>query len=202
MPHVLADAQALYERARQAVDAGRFGDAKRAIDDAFTADERDAAIRELYTGLHLAAAVKAVARARELRRKSIVDRGIEYDEEFADTEETRRAFEEAIAEFDRVLVVDPGHGKALMLKAAALHRFDRAARRAEAAAAVRNVLAANPENQQAKLALRKIEKACDACSDSGFCPHCGGRGSRSILGFVRKCNRCWGQGICLRCGVL
>ena len=198
----MADAQTLYSRARDAVDAGRFDEAMSAADEAFAADPADAAIRELYTGLHLAEAVKAAARARELRRKSIVDRRIGYEQEFADTAETKRAFEEAIAAFDRVLHVDPSNGKALMLKAAALHRFDRAARRAEAVAAVQRILAANPDNRQAKLALRKIERTCVDCGDSGFCPRCGGRGVRLLLGVERRCNRCWGQGICLRCGVL
>jgi len=199
---MLADPHALYERARQAIDAGRFEEAKDSIDEALATDPSDGPTRELYAGLHLAAAVKAGARARELRRKSIADRGIGYDEEFSDTEETGRAFEEAIAEFDRVLQVDPGHEKALMLKAAALHRFDRAGRRDEAAEAIRRVLAVNPKNQQATLALRKIERVCERCSDTGFCTHCGGRGFRTLLGVQRKCRECWGQGICLRCGLL
>jgi len=198
----VADVQVLYERSRQAVDAGRFEEAKAAIDEAFAADPGDVPTRELYAGLHLAAAVRAGARARELRRKSIADRGIGYEQEFADTEETRRAFEGALSELDRVLEVDPGNEKALMLKAAALHRFDRAGRRVEATEAVRRILANNPKNQQATLALRKIERVCDRCSDTGFCPHCGGRGSRTFLGVERKCKECWGQGICLRCGLL
>ena len=198
----MSEAQALYGRARDAVDAGRFADAVSAVDGAFAADPTDTAVRELYAGLHLAEAVKAAARARELRRKSIVDRKIGYDEDFADSDETKRAFQEAIAAFDRVLDADPTNEKALMLKAAALHRFDRTARRAEAVTAVRRILAAHPENRQAKAALRKIEKACADCSDSGFCPACGGRGYRPLLGVERRCNRCWGQGICHRCGVL
>ncbi len=198
----VVDAPQLYERARAAVDAGRFNDAKSAIDEAYAADQSDAPIRELYTGLHLASGVKASARARDLRRASVVRRGIGYDQEFTDTDETVRTFEEAIAEFDRVLAADPAHEKALMLKAAVLHRFDRAGRCSEAMEAVQRILAAHPENRQAKLALRKIERTCEECSDSGFCPHCGGRGSRRLLGMERRCNRCWGQGICLRCGLL
>ncbi len=202
MDRMLSDAHSLYERARQAVDAGRFREAKDTIDEALAVDATDAPIRELYAGLHLAAGVKAGARARELRRKSIAERGIGYEQEFSDTEETRRAFQDAIDEFDRVLHADPGNEKALMLKAAALDRFDRAGKRAEAADAIRRILAANPNNQQAKLALRKIERTCQACSDSGFCPHCGGRGFRTVLGIQRQCRHCWGQGVCQRCGLL
>jgi hypothetical protein len=89
-----------------------------------------------------------------------------------------------------------------MMKASTLHRFDRAGRREEALGLLRRISEAHPENRQVRLLVRKVERRCEECTDSGFCPHCGGRGTRTVLRFKRKCERCWGQGICLKCGIL
>src|SRR5205807_2676873 len=56
--------------------------------------------------------------------------------------------------------------------------------------------------RQAAFAIRKIERPCERCGDTGFCPHCKGRGHRQFLGLDRKCERCYGRGICPACGVL
>ncbi len=69
-------------------------------------------------------------------------------------------------------------------------------------ALLRRLADAHPENRQVQGVIKKVERVCDECTDSGFCPYCAGRGTRTTLGFRRKCDRCWGQGICLKCGVL
>ena len=191
-----------YERARKAVDAGRFDEALAAAEEAYRLEPGDGPIRELYSGLNLAHGVKLGALARDLRRQDIVERDIPVEQEFHDSERVRDAFEKALASFDKVLAVEPGNEKALTMKASTLHRFDRAARREEALALLRRVAEARPENRQVKLVIRKVERACEECSDTGFCPHCAGRGTRTLLGLKRKCDRCWGQGVCLRCGIL
>lgn len=191
-----------YERARKAVDGGRFDEALAAAEEAYRHDPGDGPIRELYTGLNLAHGVKLAALARDLRRQDIVERDIPVEQEFQDGDRAREAFGKALASFDKVLAVEPGNEKALTMKASTLHRFDRTGRREEALALLRKVAEARPGNRQVKLVIRKVEKACEECGDTGFCSHCAGRGTRTLLGFKRKCDRCWGQGICLKCGIL
>ena len=191
-----------YERARKAVDAGHFDAALAATEEAFRLEPEDVPIRELHVGLNLARGVKLAAAARDLRRQEVVARDIGVGVEFEDSDRVKAAFGEALDAFEAVLAADPGNEKAMMMKASTLHRFDRATRREEALGLLRLIQEAHPENRQLRLVIKKVEKKCDECSDSGFCPHCGGRGTRTLLGFKRKCDKCWGQGICLRCGVL
>jgi len=191
-----------YEKARKAVDAGRFDDALNAAEEAFRLEPEDGPIRELHVGLNLARGVKLAAAARDLRRQEVVARDIGVDVEFEDSDRVKAAFQDALNAFDAVLSADPENEKAMMMKASTLHRFNRATRREEALGLLRRIQEAHPENRQLRLVIKKVEKKCDECSDSGFCPHCGGRGTRTLLGFKRRCDKCWGQGICLRCGVL
>ncbi len=191
-----------YEMARKAIDAGRFDDALAAAEEAHRLDPVDGPIRELYVALELARGVKLAALARDLRRQDIAERRIPPEQEFQDSARVKDAFSRALDAFGAVLAVDPGNEKALMMKASALHRFDRAARREEALGLLLRIQEAHPENKQVRTVIRRVEKRCEECSDTGFCPHCAGRGTRTTLGFARKCDRCWGQGICLRCGVL
>ena len=191
-----------YERARKAVDAGRFEDAIGASEEAHRLEPDDGPIQELYVGLHLARGVRLSTGARDLRRQDIVARDIPVGEEFQDSDPVKAAFLRALDALDAVLAVDPGNEKALMIKASVLHRFDRAGRREEALALLRRIAEAHPENRQVRLMIRKVERKCEECSDSGFCPHCRGRGTRTVLRIKAKCDRCWGQGICLKCGVL
>ena len=191
-----------YERARKAVDAGRFDEALSAAGEAFRLESEDGPIRELHVGLNLARGVKLAAAARDLRRQEVVARDIGVEVEFEDSDRVKGAFQDALNAFDAVLSADPENEKAMMMKASTLHRFNRATRREEALGLLRRIQEAHPENRQLRLVIKKVEKKCDECSDSGFCPHCGGRGTRTLLGFKRRCDKCWGQGICLRCGVL
>ena len=191
-----------YERARKAIDAGRFDEAIDAARESFRLDPGDGPGRELYVGLELARGIKLAAKARDLRRQEVIERDIRVDQEFQDSERVMEAFHKALDAFDAVLAADPENEKALMMKASALHRFDRTNRREEALLLLRRVAEAHPGNRQVRLVMKKVEKACEDCSDTGFCPHCSGRGSRRILGFTTRCDKCWGQGICLKCGVL
>ncbi len=191
-----------YERARKAVDTGRFEDAIAASEEAHRLEPEDGPIRELYVGLHLARGVRLSAAARDLRRQAIVERNIPVGEEFQDTDTVKAAFQRALDAFDAVLAVEPDNEKALTMKASTLHRFDRAGRREEALGLLRKISDAHPENRQVRLVIKKVERRCEECSDSGFCPHCAGRGTRTVLRIKGKCERCWGQGICLKCGLL
>ena len=191
-----------YERARKAVDAGRFEDAIAAAGEAHRLEPEDAPIRELFVGLNLARGVRYSAAARDLRRRAIVERDIPVGEEFQDTDEVKAAFQRALDAFDAVLSAEPDNEKALTMKASTLHRFDRAGRREEALGLLKRIADAHPENRQVRLVIRKVERRCEECSDTGFCPHCQGRGTRTVLWVKGKCELCWGQGICLKCGLL
>ena len=189
----------------QAKAALADGDSERArglVDQAYAAHPDDGTAKELYTLLHLARAIRMSAAAREARRQSIVDRGIRYDQEFADTPGVARAFDDASAAIDEVIAVDGRNEKGLIMKAALLFRRDRAEGRDASLAILRQVAEANPENRQVLSAIRKVERPCPRCSDSGFCARCRGRGSRRVLGFETKCETCHGQGICLFCGIV
>lgn len=191
-----------YERARKAVDVARFEEAIAASEEAHRLEPEDGPIRELYVGLHLARGVRLSAAARDLRRQAIVEREIPVGEEFQDTDTVKAAFQRALDAFDAVLAAEPDNEKALTMKASTLHRFDRAGRREEALGLLRRIAEAHPENRQVRLVIKKVERKCEECSDTGFCPHCGGRGTRTVLRIRGKCERCWGQGICLKCGLL
>ena len=192
----------LTTQAKAALEKGRAEDARVLADRAYYEHPDDPETRDLYTALHLAAAIRLSARAREARREDIVRRDIPYDTEFEDAPQVVAAFDEAGAALDEVLAADPRHEKALMMKASLLFRRDRANGRGPALEILRALVAANPANRQVPYAMKKIEVPCKRCSDSGFCPRCRGRGSRRILGMESKCEACHGQGICLICGVL
>lgn len=192
----------LFERAKRALEAGDAEGARTLVDEAYAADPLNADVRQLYEALHLARAIRLAAAAREARRQDIVRRDIPYDQEFEDGPESSKAFDDALAAVEEVLRVDPRHEKGLMMKASVLFRRDRDTGRPAALEILRAVATANPENRQVLSTIRKIERPCRTCSDTGFCPYCRGRGMRRFLGMERKCETCHGQGICLVCGVL
>ncbi|HKZ99558.1 MAG TPA: hypothetical protein VJ326_08230 [Thermoplasmata archaeon] len=192
----------LYAQARDAAERGDPDAARALVARAFEASPGDADVRELYAALHLAHAIRLSAGARDARRDGIVRRGIGYDEEFADDPGVAGRFEEALAAVDRVLAADPSHEKALMMKAALLFRKDRESGRPEALRILRAIVEAHPENRQAAYTIRKVERPCARCSDTGFCPYCAGRGTKTFLRIERRCEACHGRGICLACGIL
>ena len=122
--------------------------------------------------------------------------------EFQDSPEVARAYDDAAAAIDDVLRVAPDHWKARMLKAALVFRRDRESGRPQALEILQALAAADPTNKQIPFTIRKIERPCVRCGDTGFCPHCKGRGQRRFLRMDRKCERCYGRGICPVCGVL
>jgi predicted Zn-dependent protease len=192
----------LTTQALAALERGQGDEARALVDRAYAEHKDDPETRDLFTALHLARAIRLSAQAREARREDIARRNIAYDTEFEDAPGVAKAFDAASAALEEVLAADPGHEKALMMKASLLFRRDRAAGRPAALEILHAIAAADPANRQVLYAIKKIEVPCKRCSDSGFCPKCRGRGSRRILGLESKCEACHGQGICLVCGVL
>ena len=195
-------AQTKFEEAKAALERGAFEEALNLSEAAQSEQPEDPQARELYAVTHLAKAIRLSDKAREARRTDLLRREIDYDVEFQDTPEVSQVFEEALAAIEDVLRVDPNHWKAKMLKAALLFRRDRGSGRPAALAILQKLSAADPANKQVPFTIRKIERPCGRCDDTGFCPHCKGRGLRRTLGFERKCERCYGRGICPACGLL
>ena len=189
-------------RAREALEKGKFDEALRLVEAARSEAPEDLEIRDLYAATHLARAIRLSDAARESRRLDLGRRQIEYEEEFQDPLETAEAFQQAFAAIEEVLRVDPRHPKAQMLKAALLFRQDRDSGRPKALEILRRLAADEPSNRQVAFTIRKIERPCDRCGDTGFCSQCKGRGERKTLGIRRRCEACYGRGICPVCGVL
>ncbi|OGS48423.1 MAG: hypothetical protein A3K68_01405 [Euryarchaeota archaeon RBG_16_68_13] len=185
-----------------ALDRGDADGARALAREAYARDPSDGKVRELYVPLHLAQAIRLAAEAREARRRDIARRRIPYDEDFEDTPEVARAFEAALEAHEAILRADPGNEKVLMMKAVLLFRKDREKGRTEALGILRAIRDSRPENRQVAFAIRKVERPCERCSDTGFCPRCAGRGFRSLLRIERACDACHGQGICPVCGIL
>ena len=190
------------DEAKAALERGEFDEAFRLSEEAQTEGPNDPAARELYAVIHLARAIRLSDRAREARRQDLLRREIDFDEEFQDGPEVARAYDDAAAAIDDVLRVAPDHWKARMLKAALVFRRDRESGRPQALEILQALAAADPTNKQIPFTIRKIERPCVRCGDTGFCPHCKGRGQRRLLRMDRKCERCYGRGICPACGVL
>jgi len=190
------------EEAKAALERGEFDAAFRLSEEAQTEQPEDPTAREMYAVVHLARAIRLSDRAREARRQDLLRREIDYDEEFEDSPEVARAYDDAAAAIDDVLRVAPDHWKARMLKAALVFRRDRESGRPQALEMLQALAAADPTNKQIPFTIRKIERPCVRCGDTGFCPHCKGRGQRRFLRMDRKCEQCYGRGICPACGVL
>jgi len=191
--------------------AARFPQARAAADAAFAEAPDDPAVREVYAAVYLAHGSRLAGDARAKRRGEIEARG-RPGEAFEESEDVRTTFREALAAFDRTLAAEPGHAKALALRAQLLFRIDRS-NRAEALVtydrAVEALEASVPEGPAREAGRknllrdrRRIERPCDWCDDTGFCTECHGSGTRSLLGIRRRCDACLGHGICKRCGVL
>ncbi len=190
------------EEAKAALERGEFELALRLTEEAASETPDDPTVRELYAVTHLARAIRMSDHAREARRQDLIRRNIEYDVEFDDSPEVSRAFDEALAAIDDVLRIDANHWKARLLKASLLFRRDRMDGRRQALEILGALAEADPTNKQVPFTIRKIERPCPRCSDTGFCSHCKGRGVSRFLGMERKCERCYGRGICPVCGVL
>lgn len=190
------------DEAKAALERGEF---ERALELAAIArSERpdDPEVRELYASTHLAKAIRLSDRAREARRMDLIRRQIDYDVEFEDSPDIAAAFDEALAAIEDVVGVEPRHWKARMLKAALVFRRDRGTGREEALEILHTLAEEDPANKQVPYTIRRIERPCERCGDTGFCPHCRGRGEQAFLRTTRKCERCYGRGICPACGIL
>lgn len=190
------------DEAKAALERGEFDRALRLVEEAQAAEPEEPQARELYAVTHLAKAIRLSDTAREARRQDLLRREIDYDQEFEDSPEVAHAYDEALSAIEGVLRVDPGLWKARMLKATLLFRRDRASGRGQALEILHALADSDPTNRQVPFTIRKIERPCDRCGDTGFCPHCKGRGQKRFLGMDRKCEHCYGRGICPACGVL
>ncbi len=190
------------DEAKAALERGAFDEALRLIEVAKAETPDDTETRELYAVTHLAKAIRLSEEARKARQAALGQRKIEYEEEFQDDPQASQTFDEALAAIEDVLRVEPLHWKARMLKASLLFRRDRESGRAQALEILHELAVTEPTNKQVPFAIRKIERPCERCGDTGFCPHCKGRGQRRFFGLDRKCERCYGRGICPACGVL
>lgn len=190
------------EELKAALKEGDFDRSVRLSEEAAAESPDDPEVRELYAVTHLATAIRLSDRAREARRQELVRREIDYDVEFEDSPEVTESYEKALTAIDDVLRVEPNHWKALMLKASLLFRKDRERGRPEALEILRVLAETDPSNKQVPFAIRKIERPCPRCGDTGFCPYCKGRGTKRFLRMDRKCEQCYGRGICPACGVL
>ena len=190
------------DEAKAALERGAFDEALRLTEAAHGENPDDVQARELFAVTHLAKAIRLSEDARQARQAELQRREIDYDQEFQDGPEVSQTFDEALAAIEDVLRVEPNHWKARMLKATLVFRRDRESGRPEALAILDELAAAEPTNKQVPFTIRKIERPCERCGDTGFCPHCKGRGQRRFLGMDRKCERCYGRGICPACGVL
>lgn len=195
-------AENAYAQARDALDHGDAESARDLVSRAYEADPNDPDVRELYAALHLAYGVRLAAQASEARRMEILRRNIGYDEEFEDSPEVTAAFDRALAVIEEALRANPSSEKAIQAKASLLFRRDRRAGRPAALEILQKVQADHPANRQVAFVIRKIERPCPRCSDTGFCPYCRARGLKRYLGFERECERCHGRGICPACGIL
>jgi tetratricopeptide (TPR) repeat protein len=194
--------QTKVDEAKTALARGEFDRALRLSEEARVEQPDDAEARELFVVTHLATAIRLSEKAREARRQDLLRREIDYEEEFQDSPEVAQSFEQALAAIDNVLAADPAHWKAQMLKAALVFRRDRESGRKEALEILHALAEADPTNKQVPFTIRKIERPCARCGDTGFCSYCKGRGQRRLLGMERKCERCYGRGICPVCGLL
>ena len=187
---------------KEALKAGEFDRSLHLAEEANAESPDNPEVRELYAVTHLAAAIRLSDAAREARRLELIRRDIDYDVEFEDSPEVNETFQRALSAIDDVLRIEPTHWKALMLKASLLFRKDREHGRPQALEILHALAEANPSNKQVPFTIRKIERPCPRCGDTGFCPYCKGRGTKRFLRMDRKCEQCYGRGICPACGVL
>jgi tetratricopeptide (TPR) repeat protein len=195
------DAAAYVVRAQRSLEAGRFEDAREAIETGYALEPDDERVRDFYQQILMADGVRLTRQARDMRRDEIRalskrDRG-----SYADSAQVRRAFEEALKSMDKVLAVNPDNAKALMLKAGILDRMDRNGRRQEVMALFDRALKVHPGNEELLYARERIVRACGTCGDTGLCPDCKGAGEVSALRIRSRCPSCKGSGICTRCGI-
>ena len=207
----MSDLEDALDRAQRHLVAGRFPEAKAAVDEAFAISPSDDRVRGQYETVYLAHGIRLSGVARERRRAEIERRG-RPGEVGRESDDVRNVFRDVLLAFDRVLAVNPTHAKALALKAQVLFRIDRENREqalalyAMATQAIEATVPEGPARETGRRNLlrdrRRIEAPCRWCDDTGFCPECGGSGWRTVLGFRKKCEACLGHGTCKRCGVL
>jgi tetratricopeptide (TPR) repeat protein len=195
------DVSAYLVRAQRSLEAGKFEEAKEAIEKGYALEPDDGRVREFYQQILLADGVRLTRRARDMRRDEIRSLGKRERASYRDSERVMRAFEEALESMDKVLAINPDNAKALMLKAGILDRMDRKGRRQEVLQLFERALEIHPGNEELLYARERIVRPCAQCGDTGLCPDCKGSGEVSALAIKSSCPTCRGSGVCNRCGI-
>ncbi len=190
-------------KAQRHLEAGQFEAAREAIERGYERDPADRSIREMFQQVLFAYGIRQARRGRDLRRDSLRGLGRRpKDWAPSDTPEVQEAFQRALDCFERVLQVNPGHAKAVMMKGATLYRMDRHGRRAEVRLIYQRALESAPDSQELRYALDMIDRRCGSCRDTGQCLNCGGTGQVSAIVFRSTCPQCRGSGVCPKCAIL
>jgi Zn finger protein HypA/HybF involved in hydrogenase expression len=195
------DATRFLTEAQRSLEAQRFEDAREAIVEAQAQFPDNDQVRDLYQQIHLADGVRRHRLARDQRRDEIRALGKKDRSTYRNSPAVTEAFRGSIASLDLVLAVEPGHAKAMMLKAGILDRMDRAGTRDAVRDLLENALSLYPENAELHFAQSRLSAPCRHCDDKGLCPDCGGAGEVSALVARRTCPTCKGHGDCRRCGL-
>lgn len=188
--------------AQRFLDEGRFDKAREAIDRGYERDPTDARLSELFQQIYLAQGIREARRARDMRRDYLRVLRKGERSRASDPPEVTAAFQAALESFDRVLQVNPGNLKAVLLKAATLFRQDRRGSRGRVEMLLQRALEIHPENHELAHARWLVTHPCEHCSDTGLCPACGGTGQVAALVVRSTCPQCRGSGVCHRCGIV
>jgi tetratricopeptide (TPR) repeat protein len=189
-------------RAQRHLDLGEFDRAREWVERGYEADPTDPKVKQLYEHVLLADAIRQARKARDLRRDALREGGRRGPGPDAAHHGVDRAFRRALEAFDKVLALNPTNVKAIVMKGATLHRMDRHGSRDTVVELYNSALAANPDSEELKYAIRMVDLRCGQCSNSGFCRTCGGRGQVSAVLFKSTCPSCRGSGVCTKCGII
>ncbi|MFQ5920207.1 MAG: hypothetical protein ACE5I4_09240 [Thermoplasmata archaeon] len=195
------DATRILTEAQRSLEAQRFEDARKAIEEGKARFPDNDQVRDLYQQIHLADGVRRHRVARDLRRDEIRALGKKERSAYRDSPAVIEAFQGSIGSLDLVLAVEPDHAKALMLKAGILDRMDRQGTRAAVRELLEKALSLHPENAELLFAQNRLSAPCPHCDDTGLCSDCKGAGEISALVLTRPCPTCKGRGDCRRCGL-
>ena len=195
------DATSILTRAQRSLEAQKFEEARRAIEEGQARFPHNDKVRGLYSQIHLADGVRRHRRAQDLRRDEIRALGKKDRPAYRNSGRVTEVFRRSIASLDSVLTVEPDHAKAMMLKAGVLDRMDRQGTRGEVRALLEKALSLHPENAELLFVRDRLSAPCPHCQDTGICPDCRGAGEISALVLTHTCPTCKGRGACRRCGI-
>lgn len=186
-------------KTQRLLDEGQFEAAREAIERGYEGDPTDRRIQEMFQQVLFAYGVRQARKGRDLRRDAKRGSGRREQPEDLGSQE---AFRSALDSFDRVLLVNPGHVKAVVMKGATLYRMDRKENKGTVKGMYEKALESFPDSQELRYALDLVSRGCENCGDSGNCPTCKGSGQVSAVLFRSTCPACRGAGVCRKCAIL